>query len=759
MNHKNSNHLRLRYLLSYLLMMFVPFVLYIITFASATDLIKENIKNSHLTALKQSQALVDDQLYQISSLSLQLSNDAVFKRLFNLQGEVPTSSYYDFNEATQHFTNYLKGGEQVFESNYYIYFYGTDRILLPDTLYQTQIYHDFALKFPKDKYSDWINLLRQPFQNITIIKNENYASKAFLENNIILMQSLPRGYSKSPQATLVAHIDKNELSSFFTLTQNAADTAIYIENSDGELVSVISGGEKASKYHSQIKLKEDEDFFSENVNGEKLLISYRISDANGWKYISVVPENAVLEKLNKFKRLSIIAIISASVIGIAIAFTLATRNAKPILRISEKMRELLPDEQDSTFSSIEVGISRLVENNQNLLNELNLRRPFLQKNFISCLFSGNFSSKEELENLSAYTDIKLDFNGFVALIIRFDTPNSKTLGLDEISSINICKIMLQNIIQETLPMRKLWNELDCRTTGVLLEMDEVSQKDCEMLSNAIKSVLDKIIAQSQTEVYFAFGEFCKSPFEVWRSVDQAMQALEYAAPGNSIVWYRDLIRDGNSYYYPLDAEQKLINFAKTGDFVQVNKLIDAIAEENLNSRTISLYASKELSGEIRSTLRRILISYPELEHLNGRLKELKCTYFDENFIKSVRGIYKEICETAKISKKTANGMLIEKIQDYICENYADSDLGLYKISSHFNMSEGYFSYYFKNACGVNFTDYLENVRLSKAEELLKKENMTIDKIAETVGYNSAQSFRRAFKKVYGINPTVLRQKQ
>jgi YesN/AraC family two-component response regulator len=94
--------------------------------------------------------------------------------------------------------------------------------------------------------------------------------------------------------------------------------------------------------------------------------------------------------------------------------------------------------------------------------------------------------------------------------------------------------------------------------------------------------------------------------------------------------------------------------------------------------------------------------------------------------------------------------------NYIDEEYINSNLGLALIASKFNISEGYVSTIFKGSMGVNFADYVEKVRIDSACNLLENSNDTINTISEKVGYNSVQSFRRAFKKVKGISPKELR---
>ena len=80
-------------------------------------------------------------------------------------------------------------------------------------------------------------------------------------------------------------------------------------------------------------------------------------------------------------------------------------------------------------------------------------------------------------------------------------------------------------------------------------------------------------------------------------------------------------------------------------------------------------------------------------------------------------------------------------------------LCLSKISDEFHISESYFSHMFKENMNVNFSVYLEDLRLTEAAHLIEKGESGINEIALEVGYNNQTSFRRAFKKKYGVTPS------
>ena len=74
---------------------------------------------------------------------------------------------------------------------------------------------------------------------------------------------------------------------------------------------------------------------------------------------------------------------------------------------------------------------------------------------------------------------------------------------------------------------------------------------------------------------------------------------------------------------------------------------------------------------------------------------------------------------------------------------------------HFNSS--YFSVWFKQKVGMNFSEYLVRKRLEAAKSMLQYTNKSIQQISIEVGYDAAVSFNRAFKKYYGTTPSNFRK--
>ena len=117
----------------------------------------------------------------------------------------------------------------------------------------------------------------------------------------------------------------------------------------------------------------------------------------------------------------------------------------------------------------------------------------------------------------------------------------------------------------------------------------------------------------------------------------------------------------------------------------------------------------------------------------------------------------EIAQSIFESKSAGRQQVIHKIKEWIKKNYHDPDLTLYKISEAVSLPEKMVPLIFKEHVGVNISDYIEDVRINFAKSKLIHSDDSIEDIAILSGYNSAHSFRRAFKRNTGSSPSDYRK--
>ncbi len=142
---------------------------------------------------------------------------------------------------------------------------------------------------------------------------------------------------------------------------------------------------------------------------------------------------------------------------------------------------------------------------------------------------------------------------------------------------------------------------------------------------------------------------------------------------------------------------------------------------------------------------------------------------DDDEIKDTFGRLKEILDASISNHSDENQFenstfirlsdpVITQVLSYIEEHYQDK-ITLQSVAEFIHMNASYLSTYFKRLMGIGFKDYLVQIRMNKAKELLQKTNYKIYHIASMVGYDDCRHFNHVFKNTYGISASQARKKQ
>jgi AraC-like DNA-binding protein len=107
--------------------------------------------------------------------------------------------------------------------------------------------------------------------------------------------------------------------------------------------------------------------------------------------------------------------------------------------------------------------------------------------------------------------------------------------------------------------------------------------------------------------------------------------------------------------------------------------------------------------------------------------------------------------------RLAEPPVITHAKQFINENYQE-DISLGEVAKACNTSVFYFCKLFKKHTAVNFTEYLSNVRIEKAKNLLINRALTVSEIGYEVGFQSLTHFNRIFKKMLDEPPTKYRDR-
>lgn len=158
---------------------------------------------------------------------------------------------------------------------------------------------------------------------------------------------------------------------------------------------------------------------------------------------------------------------------------------------------------------------------------------------------------------------------------------------------------------------------------------------------------------------------------------------------------------------------------------------DLLAEQSLHQHLESLEYSM-FHFDFSSTI-------PEIEQ-RRQMQASFLTYLEQ----TVRLI-------SEASRRRQNPHLIAA-QKYMETHYSNSSLSLQDVADDIQIHATYLSKLFKKNLGIRFIDYLNELRVEKARELLENKNLTVKEISAQAGFNSVQNFIRVFKKYTGQTP-------
>ena len=220
----------------------------------------------------------------------------------------------------------------------------------------------------------------------------------------------------------------------------------------------------------------------------------------------------------------------------------------------------------------------------------------------------------------------------------------------------------------------------------------------------------------------------------------------------------DFIRkDTQSWYYPIEISAKLLHFITTGNKDQTTDMFALIHRENVEERSLPLPLLNMLLSDLKNTLfkARFQVLPPQSEEMAAKLKKL-----DERLYSPAPTFAQleddALCLCEFFVKVSSPSTPIPDVERYLQENYTDPSLCLSKVGDRFNISDTYLSHMFKEKTGQNFSVYLERLRMNEAARRLTSGDCNLTVLYADLGYTNPTSFRRAFKKYYGMTPSEMR---
>ena len=117
----------------------------------------------------------------------------------------------------------------------------------------------------------------------------------------------------------------------------------------------------------------------------------------------------------------------------------------------------------------------------------------------------------------------------------------------------------------------------------------------------------------------------------------------------------------------------------------------------------------------------------------------------------------EICSHVQFLKHSHNDALQKNILDWLAQNFQNPEINAAMTAEQFKISKKYLSQFLKEQTGKSYTEYVEELRLDHAMQLLRTTDLNITDVAEQCGFSTANTFYKAFRLKYQLSPSAVRK--
>lgn len=726
-----------QFLLPHILVVVLMIFVMMIGVDKALYIVRMDTENSYVSMLRHSVRIIDHELYKIERAALQISREENVRNLAAYQ-ETDKNQIDTALKALDHTGKILNFQNSGLLSETYVFFRTKNRILYNGSYYRPEVLETYI--------KQW-GITREEWENTTLNakKREPYYQVSGKAVEYVLPFS--SRLEGDNEGIVVMRLNMNALEEYLKVSEENKKqngTTIIYDKEGSKLWTYWNENEESEKIY---QMSTQDTYYRQGAYGSVKTKS----SGTQWEYMMILPEKAVLETLLTLRRVVNILFGIAVVGGVSIAIVASIKKGYPMNQLKKTL--VANCNGDGYTESLNETIIKILNTHQELLKEWEREKPIRRNAFIQDLLRGEFQSKEEVVWAAQKAEVSLPKQvGVVAIIEIFSDNDFPEIEIPNIEMAHIILQMLEKELTDRYPGQTIGYKRSYKSAVILWK-----DLDRETVKKYVEESYRWLLKEYQIESRWGISEAIRDTEFLWKAFEEAKKAVDNSGSGSPIVLYKIEMENTNGFYLPQIAEDKLRMDLLSGNAGEAETIWMILEKENvsraLNRKQFLKFNQQvvDLLSDIE-TQKNIDVGFQSLNE-----QVIKEVIDQEQYFLILKQISKGICQQIQKQKQQQRGIIVEHIMKYLQEHYMESSMGLSRAAEEFQISEGYLSYVFKEQSDINFADYLEQIRIKRAQELLKTGNNTVANVAELVGYNSVQVFRRAFKRVTGISPRDMKK--
>ncbi|MEN6315880.1 MAG: helix-turn-helix transcriptional regulator [Clostridiaceae bacterium] len=463
---------------------------------------------------------------------------------------------------------------------------------------------------------------------------------------------------------------------------------------------------------------------------------FKVHDENnGLTFISVIPENAVTQKVIMFYNrmlatmvIMMLGIIAASVFSIYISY-------KPISDLTKNIKNHFPSiTVSSEIKTIKQSFEKIYDEN-NVMSETVIEQRMLLMDYI---FSNILRGFPVSKNNKHYSDDLLRNKSFFAINVYNFSPGN--LAIEQLTQAAFNKLNISIFVMDTL-------NGNYKTIICIKNPSDNTEK--------LAADFEELLGQSLNMKFITgIGSTVDNLEEIRSSYLQALTNLEHNMK---------LIHTGKTGSIPIssaysneinDIIPQFLQCVQNGFEGDALAQLSSIFKNLIDGQKYIFkknYFCYELISSYFNTIRSMNIEIDE--HV---FNDMIAFSSSESLRKKLEENISIVCMAVNKRHETADGHLKKLMVAYVDKHFTDHDITLVQIADNFNLSMYTCSRLFKEFTGLGFKEYITGKRMELAKELLLTTNKNVYEVSNDVGFENSTYFMSRFKANFGISPSKFR---
>ncbi|MFM9279588.1 helix-turn-helix domain-containing protein [Paenibacillus jiagnxiensis] len=532
----------------------------------------------------------------------------------------------------------------------------------------------------------------------------------------------------------------------FIVIADDAGSILMQSDSESPLVNVDS----ESYLNRMLTSKSTSGSYTISMAHEKYLVSYVKSEELNWSFVSVNRYKDLLSNLGRLRSIVLTIALAMFLAGVAAAIWLANNMYDPLDKLLRKLNSIHAVGGYEARQKVN-EYSLLGEAFQDIADQISSISPALQIAKKSHLL--NYFKGSQIDLANRYLE-PLKGPDFLAIVLKIDRF-AVFSHIHSEQSQSLIRFAVCNIAQELTGMETIVIAAD--EIGILGKLDSpIFPSELQTRLQEVQRHVEKLF---KITVSIGIGTIVHTDIEIRDSYEKAKEALlnRFFAGAGRIFYGEDDEEPTAGIRYPSAIEKVLVESIRASR--------DEIAVKEIE--TLAVYVSELPYDQALICLNQLVITMyrnfaivPACKSEANGLMELatSLTLYEtlEEVISELMRICIAISEAIRVNSKGRQAEIIEEIKAYIDQNYSRPDLSLDFIADQVQLTPGHLGKMFKAHSRLSFSDYLKNIRLEKAKELLLETDDSVNTISERIGIFNTTYFYTIFKKKYGVSPAQYR---